>query len=288
MEKTYSLVDFVAFSNLGNMTDDEVHVSYTDENSDVPLSCDGMVIDFYIMSMKYNKVNLNNELLEMKGEDQESTFLYFAKPNTTIAWKVEKPLRGYNIAMSKKYYGKQTNDYNFLRYKIEEALQLEDGEQKLLNTLFEQLYQEYNKENVSKDIIAAYINLLLAYINTFYKRQFESRKIVYEVVVSDFKQQLANYYKTEATHHNLPTVAYFASKANLSPNYFGDMVKYFTGKSAQHFIQQQIVSIAKEKLLQTDLPVSTIAYDLGFNYTTYFTRFFKKEIGITPTEFKQQ
>jgi len=84
----------------------------------------------------------------------------------------------------------------------------------------------------------------------------------------------------------LPTVKYCAGKLHLSPNYFGDLIKKETGKSAQEHIQLKLIDIAKERIFDTSKSISEIAYELGFKHPQHFSRMFKNETGQTPNEYR--
>jgi AraC-like DNA-binding protein len=73
----------------------------------------------------------------------------------------------------------------------------------------------------------------------------------------------------------------------LSPNYFGDLIKKETGKSAQEYIQNRMIDLAKEMIAGTEKTVSQIAYELGFQYSQHFNRIFKKNVGYTPGEYRK-
>ena len=121
----------------------------------------------------------------------------------------------------------------------------------------------------------------------FYERQFVTRSKVNKDVLVKFEELLDLYFQSEQSQtEGLPTVKYFADKVNLSSNYFGDLVKKETGKTAQEYIQSKIINVAKEKILASEKTVSEIAYELGFQYPQHFTRIFKKNVGCTPTEYR--
>jgi AraC family transcriptional activator of pobA len=84
----------------------------------------------------------------------------------------------------------------------------------------------------------------------------------------------------------IPSVAYFADEFHLSANYFGDLIKKETGKTALEHIQANLIGIAKEKIFQHNKSVSEIAYELGFKYPNHFSRFFKQQVGHTPNEYR--
>lgn len=126
--------------------------------------------------------------------------------------------------------------------------------------------------------------MIFAHVVKFYKRQFYSRQPLYNKIVVEFKKQLNVFYVENKSQ--LPAVHYFADKLNLSTNYFGDLIKHHTGKTPSEIIQNKIIMEEKLQLMSTDKTIAEIGYDLGFEYPTYFTRFFKKLTDLTPSEFK--
>lgn len=83
-------------------------------------------------------------------------------------------------------------------------------------------------------------------------------------------------------------VQYFADQLHLSANYFGDLIKKETGKSAQEHIQLKVIEMAKDKLYNPEKNVNEIAYELGFKYPHHFSRMFKKIVGYSPTDYRIQ
>jgi len=109
---------------------------------------------------------------------------------------------------------------------------------------------------------------------------------MYNTVIDNFYTALKNYFSKTESVSGIPSVAYFAEKANLSPNYFGDLIKHFTGESPIEHIHNYILKQAKDKLKNTTLSVSEISYSLGFDYPNYFARFFRKKTGMSPKTFR--
>ena len=89
------------------------------------------------------------------------------------------------------------------------------------------------------------------------------------------------------TRHPLVAVVDLADKVCLSPNYFGDLIKKETGKTAQEYIQDKIIALAKELLLGSEKTISEISYELGYQYSQHFNRIFKKNVGQTPNEYRK-
>lgn len=187
--------------------------------------------------------------------------------------------------------GREMKRYSFFSYQSNEALHLSDEEKKIVMDCLEkiQLELEHNIDNHSKRLIAMNIGLLLDYCMRFYERQFITRSGVNKDVLVKFEQLLDEYFLGEhPQQEGLPSVKYFADRICLSPNYFGDLIKKETGKTAQESIQNKIIDVAKEWIIGSNKTISQISYELGFQYSQHFNRLFKKVVGCTPNEYRQQ
>lgn len=185
--------------------------------------------------------------------------------------------------------GRQISEYTFFSYDINEALHISEREQKMILELFEKIQFEVSQpiDKHSRKLIVSNIQLFLDYCMRFYDRQFITREQINKGVLEKFENELNAYFKTEKPQMiGLPSVAYFADTLHLSANYFGDLIKKETGKSAQEYIHLKVMNIAKDKILDISKPVSEIAYELGFKYPQHFTRMFKKSTGISPSEYR--
>ncbi|MDT0647628.1 helix-turn-helix domain-containing protein [Zunongwangia sp. F260] len=174
-------------------------------------------------------------------------------------------------------------------YDLNEALHLSDKEQQIITELFLKIDYELdqNIDKHSKTIITSNIELLLNYCERFYDRQFITREDLNQGIVSKFEGLLNEYFQSENPQkYGLPSVGYFAEQLNLSANYFGDLIKKETGKSALDHIHLKLINVAKDRIFDTDSSVSQIAYELGFKYPQHFNRMFKKNTGYTPNEYR--
>ncbi len=101
----------------------------------------------------------------------------------------------------------------------------------------------------SRTLITNNIETLLNYCLRFYDRQFITREDLNKGVLGQFERLLNDYFDSDkAQTLGLPTVGYFAEKLNLSANYFGDLMKKQTSKSAQDHLHLKLVDKAKEKI----------------------------------------
>jgi len=185
--------------------------------------------------------------------------------------------------------GHNIKNYTFFSYEANEALHLSEKERLLvidcLNKIEYELHQSIDRH--TKTLISNNIELLLNYCMRFYDRQFITRNNVNKDILVKFEKLLDNYFQSEITQTvGLPTVKYCADHLHLSVNYFGDLIKKETGKSAQEHIQLKLIDIAKERIFDTGKSVSEIAYELGFKHPQHFSRMFKHETGYTPNQFR--
>ena len=186
--------------------------------------------------------------------------------------------------------GREIKHYSFFSYDSTEALHLSEQEKRIILDCMEkiQIELEHGIDKHSKLLISKNIELLLDYCMRFYERQFTTRMEANKDVLVKFEELIDAYFQNEQLRmEGLPTVKYFADRICLSPNYFGDLIKKETGKSAQEYIQNKIMDLAKEWILGTNKSVSQIAYELGFQYSQHFSRMFKKNVGCTPNEYRK-
>ncbi|WP_299556033.1 response regulator transcription factor [Seonamhaeicola sp.] len=184
----------------------------------------------------------------------------------------------------------QINKYGFFGYAINEALFLSEKEEQMMVDILKNIQREYqsNIDKFSQKIVISQIEVLLNYAERFYDRQFITRKISNHQTVTKLEAILTNYFKEESLiDKGIPTVTWVADHLNLSPNYLSNMLKSLTGQSTQQHIHNKLIEKAKKQLSTTHLSVSEIAYDLGFEHPTSFTKLFKNKTEMSPIEFRK-
>jgi AraC family transcriptional activator of pobA len=185
--------------------------------------------------------------------------------------------------------GRHIHDYTFFGYQSNEALHVSERERRIVLDCF--LKIEYELEHAidkhSKSLIVSNIELFMNYCQRFYDRQFITRDKANRGVLERFELLLNGYFQSGKPQElGLPSVAYCAGELNLSANYFGDLIKKETGKSAQDFIQAKVIDVAKERIFDSSKSVSEVAYELGFKYPQHFSRLFKQWVGQSPNEYR--
>ena len=185
---------------------------------------------------------------------------------------------------------KTIHKYNFFGYDVNEALFLSEKEEQVLLGLFKCIEQEYQSgiDEFTQNIIISQIEVLLNYCERFYQRQFITRKKSNHQILDKLENILENYFKSEnLINKGLPTANHIAETLNISTNYLGSLLKSLTGQTTQQHIHEKLIEKAKEKLSTTDLSVSEIAYELGFEHSQSFSKLFKSKTDISPLEFRK-
>jgi AraC-like DNA-binding protein len=179
--------------------------------------------------------------------------------------------------------------YEFFDYAVNEALFLSEKEEGIINTIVENIEQEYQStiDKFSQNIIVSQIETLLNYSERFYQRQFITRKAGNHKVLEELEQILNSCFDDEELiRKGLPTVSYVANLLNVSPTYLSSLLKSLTGQSTQQHIHNKLIEKAKRLLSTTNATVSEVAYQLGFEHPQSFSKLFKSKSGVSPMEFK--
>lgn len=250
--------------------------------------------DFYIIGFK--KLQSGVIMYGRTKYDHDNGCMLFVKPRQIIQFKnLEYHEDSFIIFVHEDFLNghflhDEIGKYAFFDYEANEALHLSPREEQIMWDLFFKIDAEYlaNNDEYSRSIMLSHLDSMLKYSQRFYKRQFINRAELSGKTVSKFNDVLATYFKNQSLlSQGLPTVTSLAGQLNISPRYLSDMLKQETGKTAIELIHISLVNEAKNRLRSDDRRVSDIAYELGFEDLSYFSRLFKKETGLTPNQFKK-
>jgi AraC family transcriptional activator of pobA len=251
--------------------------------------------DFYMIGSK--KLKSGVVLYGRTKYDHDNGSMSFYKPRQVIEFRnLEFEEDGFLIFIHEDFLNghvlhNEIKKYGFFEYEANEALHLSPREEEIIWDLFHKIQIEYNSnpDEYSRDIMLTHIDSILKYSQRFYNRQFINRTESLGKTVSKFNNSLATYFSSGGlATKGLPTVNYMAGQLNLSSRYLSDLLKKETGKTALELIHMYLMSEAKNLLMAADQNVSEIAYTLGFENLPYFSRLFKKEVGVSPNQFKKQ
>jgi AraC family transcriptional activator of pobA len=256
-----------------------------------------LVFDFYSISLKRNfnaKIKYGQQQY-----DFDEGIMFFMSPGQVFGIEVNKDEElkrsGWLLLVHPDFLwdtalAKTIKQYEYFDYSVHEALFLSDKEETTIISMMQNIQQEYhsNIDKFSQDIIVSQLDLLLNYADRFYHRQFITRKITNHKILNRLEDMLNEYFSSDnLIKRGLPTVQYIAETLNVSPNYLSALLKVLTGQSTQQHIHDKLIEKAKEKLSTTDLSVSEIAYELGFEHPQSFSKLFKTKTNFSPLEFRQ-
>lgn len=255
-----------------------------------------LIFDFYSISIK-RALNTKYKYGQQEFDFDEGV-LFFIAPNQVFSREVgdnATKLSGWVLSIHPDFLwnsplAKKIKEYEFFDYAVNEALHLSEKEETMIVNILKFIEQEYhsNIDEFSDNVIITQIELLLNYSERFYHRQFLTRKKANHQILIRLEDLLKEYFNNEDLLKNgIPTVQYIAETLNVSPNYLSGLLKMLTGKSTQQHIQDKLIDKAKEKLSITNLSVSEIAYQLGFDYPQSFSTLFKTKTNFSPLEFRQ-
>ena len=256
-----------------------------------------MVLDFYSVALKWN-FNAKMKYGQQTYDFDEGIMTFMAPGQVLkIEGQGDEELKhsGWLLLVHPDFLwgtplAKEIKNYEYFGYTVSEALHLSDKEEDIVTGIMQQIAQEYraNIDKFSQEIIVAQLGLLLNYADRFYQRQFITRKISNNKLLSALDEVLDHYFGSDTVAASgLPTVQYVADRLNVSPDYLSSMLKVLTGQNTQQHIHEKLIEKAKEKLSTTNLPVSEIAYELGFEHPQSFSKLFKMKTSVSPLVFRQ-
>ncbi|ATL49364.1 AraC family transcriptional regulator [Chitinophaga caeni] len=268
---------------------------------DIPLPKAGeteqLVLDFYSIALK------RNPGARIKYGQQEYDFndglMFFIAPGQVFSIEHDgspaSKVSGWLLLVHPDFLwnsplAKGIRQYEYFGYSANEALFLSGREEQTIVQIIHNTRREYltNIDAFSQQIILSQLELLLNYADRFYHRQFITRKITNHKILEQFEELLNMYLDDGSTlSRGLPSVQYFAEALHISTNYLSSLLKVLTGQSTQQHIHEKLIQKAKEKLTTTQLTISEIAYELGFEHPQSFSKLFKSKTNSSPLEFRQ-
>jgi AraC family transcriptional activator of pobA len=267
-------------------------VDHSDSNES-----NSLILDFYSISIK--RCLLTKFKYGQQEYDFDEGVMFFIAPNQVFGIEVAEGSTlthsGWLLLVHPDFLWntplvKTIKQYEYFDYSVNEALFLSEKEEASVINIMQSIQQEYqsNIDKFSQNIIISQIETLLNYADRFYHRQFITRKIANHKILNRLEDMLTDYFNNDdLVNKGLPSVQYIAETLNVSPNYLSNLLKVLTGQSTQQHIHDKLIKKAKERLSTTDLSVSEIAYELGFEHSQSFSKLFKTKTDLSPSKFRQ-
>ncbi|MCU7616617.1 helix-turn-helix transcriptional regulator [Chryseobacterium sp. PBS4-4] len=255
-----------------------------------------LIFDFYMISVKRD---MNHKYRYGQNDyDFDEGVLFCMAPHQLLTIMREENAKnptGWSLLIHPDFLwntpmATAIKKYEFFDYSVNEALFLSEDEERKVQQMIENIKQEYqtNIDKFSQNIIISQLETLLNYSERFYQRQFITRQKAHHQFLEKLENLLNDYFERDDFKTNgLPSVQYLSEEFNMSPQYMRSLLKTLTGQTTQQHIHEKVIKIAKEKLSTTELSVSEIAYELGFEHSQSFSKLFKAKTDVSPLEFRK-
>ncbi|MBU2998111.1 helix-turn-helix domain-containing protein [Cellulophaga baltica] len=227
----------------------------------------------------------------------ETHSIYFTNPSNhrTFHWDEleEAYLITFDETFLKKYVGKDIfSSFPFLLTETLSPKVAADDFFKTTEEIYLQIEKEYQEDSIEKHQIIGHLLAVLLYkIKAYFWQNYNP---IYEgnrssQIVKSFKLQLEKHYRD--LNRGIIDVVFrvqdYADAQNLHPNYLSNVIKTKTGKTISDWITQKTIIEAKTLLQNKSLSIKEIAHKLSFSETAHFSNYFKKQVGMSPNQFRK-
>lgn len=226
--------------------------------------------------------------------------MFTLRPGKVVSMKLSREChpRGKMLLFRKEMIentglGRDFYMFNFFDFSVSDALWLDEAELKVMLNCYANIDAELHAANdeLTGHMLRLGIGQMLSYCKRYYERQFDTRTLRPSEMMLRLESLLESYFAPGSDmprRNGFPTVAWCASQFHLAPNSFGNMVRRNMHISAKQYIHGKIIDRAKALLSNPDLSVDQVADALGFTYSNHFSRLFRKETGMTPSQFRSR
>ncbi|HEY0608700.1 MAG TPA: helix-turn-helix domain-containing protein [Chitinophaga sp.] len=225
--------------------------------------------------------------IDMTSYILQDNTIYFTGPNQIIVKEEFEQLWSTAIAFTPEFLSFQENASLGKLPLIQNPLnrhelQLTAADVSFVEEMLARINAEYQHSGEwQQRMLTAYLTVLLTYLSRLYTGQFKNDETsVDKLLLKHFQE------KVNECFRELREVGDYASLLHISPGHLSEVVKAQSGKPAIKHIHDRIILEARRLLFHTHQPLKEIAFDLGFADASYFNRFFKRETGATPAEYR--
>lgn len=236
-----------------------------ESNTQIPVN------EFNIIFLIAGSISIQTD--DNEYEIEKKSYFYY---NRNFKITSSSPyLNGFIISLSKEYVKENSSIEKYLSKNLEYF-----KPSKLIDTnSFKILLETISKENKSnKELIVNYTNIILLKLKSNIINRKNQKSKLYNQFIDLIKENIENNYCAGS----------YAKLLNIPLKKLIAEVKQETNKTPCNIITEQVVEKAKRLLLTTDNSSKMIAYQLGFHEPYYFIKYFKKNVGVTPTQFRKE
>ncbi|PAM95663.1 AraC family transcriptional regulator [Flavobacterium sp. IR1] len=236
-----------------------------------------------------NRVHYADKVVEI-----EKQVLFFANPQVPYNWEeLEEQQTGFFCVFTEAFFHQFGNlkEYPVFKPNGSPVFAIDDDQLEKIKSIFQQMIVEINSDYTYKyDVLR---NLVFELIHSALKMQPANISVTQHSNASSrisslFLELLERQFPIENSRQrfSLRSAADFAEQLTVHVNHLNRALKETTQKTTSEIITERILQEAKILLKHTDWNISEIAYSLGFEEPTHFNNFFKKNIQLTPTQFR--
>jgi AraC-like DNA-binding protein len=213
--------------------------------------------------------------------------LFVLQPGQMHHWSLSEDIEGFVIIFSQELYNlyfgqKKINDYNFY-HSIHNRPEMvfEETEMPKILPYFDLLIQENNQDNkLQLDKLLNLLDCIHIEVSRKYSETYSHQAHSYNIKINTFEGLLEQYFRTD----KLPS--FYADKLNITLKHLNRICNEILQKTATEVITDRVILEIKRMLIDKQLSINEIAFAVGYEDYSYFSRFFKKQTGMSPTEFR--
>jgi len=240
---------------------------------------------FYMLMIILN--GSGQHVIDLKTYNISRGQIYFLSPGQVHNWDLSDDIEGYSLFFEAQLltsqYPERLYSYPFFNLNAQSSVVDLAENINLFSYLFQQAFVEYQSlQSHRKEVILSFFTILLEKADRLYQLQFPIIRSSYDhILVQRYEQEINRHYL------NHKDVKYYANLLSITPNHLNFLCKSVLDKTASQLIYERVGAEAQRLLSHTTASIKEIATDLNFEDSSYFNRFFKKQFGISPSEFKQ-
>ncbi|SOD88714.1 helix-turn-helix domain-containing protein [Spirosoma fluviale] len=224
--------------------------------------------------------------IDFKTYAIEPNQLYFLTPGQVHSWSLSADTQGFNLFFDANFFkgrfGNRLYQYPFFHSHQHQPLLSAIPQPALFADLLAYAYQEYEDHQLNRsDVFLSFVHIVLETASRLYHEQQIGPDTHLYDRVRQYEELLEKQFLT------VREVSAYADQMNLTPNYLNHICRLVVGKTASQLWQERLLIETQRLLTHTAQSVKEIGFQLGFNDPSYFVRFFKKQTGQTPAEFRQ-
>jgi len=237
--------------------------------------------DFYMVLLI--EKGTGTHTIDFFAHEVKPQTVFFLAPGQAHQWNLSADTSGFQVMFSPDFLLQVQQKFPFFTPAGKSSLVLTDDAYQQVVKALKNLLQEATAQHAFYlEMLQHQLQLVLILLKRAYQASFKTElPHTDHRLLSRFQQLLEKHYHTHSE------VSYYADTLNVTPNYLNQVCRKRFGSTAGDQIRERILLEAKRMLTLTSLDIKEIAFTLGFNDTSYFSRFFRKYTKSSPVEFRK-